>query len=366
MKSFKRTLSIVLTMAMLFGMMLPMASAASSISNFKRVNAYQNGLFSDVGDGVWYEDGVKNSYELDLMTGVSDNLFHPNDNITLAQAVVMAVRLHCIYNNVAQKFGRNGGAWYSGYVDFAKKNGILTQDYTDYNKAATRAEFAAILAHAFPESALEAINTIPDGEISDVTATDAYAKEIYQLYRAGILSGSADSREFRPADSIRRAEAASVVSRMALPGRRIQLLRATVPASSDEESEELILMLFWTSGFNMSDLSDKDTDRIAAYLGDVDRLYKEYADNDKIKFISFNVGDSIETLQKFIEKYSEQYHYTLPVDVQNGEELLNSMGVDFVPCLVFVNEKGQARSSFLPGILGYDDLKAIMGELLGD
>lgn len=365
MKFLQRILAIILTISMLLMALTTAAVAAGSISNFRQVRFYSSSVFSDVGPEMWFEESVKNAYQLGLMSGVSEHTFSPYGNITLAQAVVMAVRLHSIYNNTDSKFDSNGGTWYSGYVNYAKNVGILTRDYADYNKPATRAEFAAILAHAFPESALETINRITDGEISDVPAAYAYAKEIYLLYRAGVLSGSANTiRTFHPADSIQRAEAASIVARMALPDQRIELARVAVPAS-EESSAEITLLLFWSTGINLG-VPEKETEQMAAYLGDIDRLYKEYADNNRVDIRSANVGDSVETLQTFANKYAEQYHYAIPVEVEKGEELLNDLGIDAIPCLLLMTQKEDTDLLLLQNRISYDDLKAVIEELLAD
>ena len=57
------------------------------------------------------------------------------------------------------------------------------------NAPLTRQEFASILAKALPSSALPSVNDVPDGSIPDVYKSD---KGIYQLYRAGVLSGNDD------------------------------------------------------------------------------------------------------------------------------------------------------------------------------
>ena len=82
----------------------------------------------------------------------------------------------------------------------------------------TRQEFASILAKALPSSALPSVNDVPDGSIPDVYKSD---KGIYQLYRAGVLSGNDDAGTFRPNAPITRAEVASVLVRMADPNTRI-------------------------------------------------------------------------------------------------------------------------------------------------
>ena len=77
---------------------------------------------------------------------------------------------------------------------------------------------AAILANAFPDSALPAVNLVPDGSIPDVYRSDT---GIYKLYRAGILAGNDDAGTFRPNAPITRAEVATILVRMADPNVRL-------------------------------------------------------------------------------------------------------------------------------------------------
>ena len=63
----KRILSTLLALCMAF-LLLPMeALATESISNFKKVNTYRTGQFTDVTSGAWYAEGVKSAYELGLI-----------------------------------------------------------------------------------------------------------------------------------------------------------------------------------------------------------------------------------------------------------------------------------------------------------
>lgn len=61
-------------------------------------------------------------------------------------------------------------------------------------------------------------------DIPDVSERSEYADEILALYRAGILTGDERTRAFRPSDTITRAEAAAIISRVALPTTRIKIV----------------------------------------------------------------------------------------------------------------------------------------------
>ena len=90
------------------------------------------------------------------------------------------------------------------------------------NAKAARLEFAEILSNSLPDKALAAINEAPAGTLPDVSAVSDAGKAVYKLYRAGILTGSDDGK-FHPANSISRAEAAAVITRMADSSQRITL-----------------------------------------------------------------------------------------------------------------------------------------------
>ena len=80
------------------------------------------------------------------------------------------------------------------------------------NAAITRAEFVHIFHGA--EEAYKAINTVADNAIPDVKATDKFAAEIYEFYRAGILTGSDAKGTFHVTSEIKRSEAAAILLRM--------------------------------------------------------------------------------------------------------------------------------------------------------
>ena len=178
----------------------------------------------DVSDGDWFAGSVGEAYEFGLMSGKEENVFDPGGNVSVAEAVTIASRIHSLYTrgeNVTDASA--GGAWYQMYLDYALQNGIIGKGIyeSDVEEKATRAQFAEILAGALPKEALCEINRIPDNAIPDVKMDVAYAESVYTLYRAGILGGSDDSGTFYPQSNISRAEAACVISRMADPANRI-------------------------------------------------------------------------------------------------------------------------------------------------
>lgn len=177
---------------------------------------YQND-FQDISSSAWYYSSVVEAYRYGLMNGMEPGKFIPTYQVTGAQAVTLAARLRKLYLTGDGTFAASN-PWYQSYADYVISQKIITSLPKNMNASLTRQEFVAILANAFPDSALPAVNTIADGAIPDVYRSDT---AIYKLYRAGILVGSDEAGTFRPNDPITRAEASAVLVRMADPNSRI-------------------------------------------------------------------------------------------------------------------------------------------------
>ena len=192
-------------------------NAGSNVSKFP---------FADVPSDSWYYSSVKAAWENNLIDGVTANEFKPNATLTVAQTIKLAAALHQL-DRTGEVSLKNGGAnWYDSYVNYAVVNGIIEKDYANYTKAqmnapVTRGEFVHIFHGA--EEAYKAINTVADNAIPDVKATDKFAAEIYEFYRAGILTGSDAKGTFHSASTIKRSEAAAILLRMFEASARVSI-----------------------------------------------------------------------------------------------------------------------------------------------
>lgn len=190
------------------------------LNNFIKYNKYEN-TFKDVQKNDWYYDNVTSSYEYSLMKGKDEKTFDPKGNITIAETITVAVRINSIYfYEMPPLFEMVEGVWYEPYVSYASESEIITEEYTNYNKAATRAEFAKILARSISDTDFEEINYIANGAIPDVDMNNDYAPAVYLLYRAGVLTGSDSKGTFKPNDTITRAEASAIITRIVDPSLR--------------------------------------------------------------------------------------------------------------------------------------------------
>ena len=192
-------------------------NAGSNLSKFP---------FADVPSDSWYYSSVKAAWENGLIDGVTANEFKPNATLTVAQTIKLAAALHQL-DRTGEVSLKNGGAnWYDSYVNYAVVNGIIEKDYANYTQAqmnapVTRGEFVHIFHGA--EEAYKAINTVADNAIPDVKTTDKFAAEIYEFYRAGILTGSDAKGTFHSASTIKRSEAAAILLRMFEAAARVSI-----------------------------------------------------------------------------------------------------------------------------------------------
>lgn len=196
-------------------------AVSQSLENFTRVNTYKIGIYNDVWEGMWYSEGIINSYEYGLLTGVSSGKFGLSTDITIAQTLAIACRLHSVYNTGEENFDQsNSWYWYQVYVDYAIVNGIInSRQFSNYDKVATRSEFAGIIYYALREGAFNPINEIND--IPDVDDEIFYSKAIFALYNAGILTGSDENGTFLPSSNISREEVATIISRVVNENSRV-------------------------------------------------------------------------------------------------------------------------------------------------
>lgn len=209
--------AISLLLVLLLFLSIGQAALAVGTDNFQIRAEYGN--FSDVSSGDWFYASVKTANEYGLVKGNPDGSFNPTGSLTVAEAIVMADRVHQIYYTGRDTL-ENGTPWYQTYVDYALENGIALQgDFDSYTRPITRAEMAYLFAGAVPYEDFEMLNDPvnacpPDGK------DGIYAEEIAKLYQYGIATGSDIYGTFSPDANIKRCEAAAIIARVAEPEQR--------------------------------------------------------------------------------------------------------------------------------------------------
>ena len=187
-------------------------SEDGKVQNRYTITVEEGLSFSDVKPGDWFYDNVMDAAENGYVSGMGDGTFQPKKATTRAQFASMIANAlgyesdpdaASMFPDVAEDY------WGKSAINFCVKNDIL-KGYDDGtfqpNKAITRQEAASILRNAFKltESSSE---TFPDD-----SAISNWAKEsVYIVKASGLMKGDAGTGNFRPTDTIIRAEAASIL-----------------------------------------------------------------------------------------------------------------------------------------------------------
>lgn len=238
----RRIHTLILVTALLLALLPARAYASES---FAPMEAY-TGQFADVKTSDWFYEDVRTLYELGLARGKGD-LFDPNGELTVAEVITMASRLRSLYETGSSESGHDEydigvGAWYVPYLRHLVAKGAIGEELKGaYDRPATRAEAAHVMANALPEEMFRPVNreTVAAGRASgqylqDVGEDTPYWEDILLLYDWGIAGGTGDGGSFQPSASISRCQAAAMVVRLAYGERRLTLDWEIRPSYSRE------------------------------------------------------------------------------------------------------------------------------------
>ena len=183
--------------------------------------------YTDVSPRDWFSVWADLAYNLNLMQGVGNDTFAPNQTLTVAEALKLAAFLESqASGDTFHLQPVTGTPWYKSSVTYCEASGIISAgEFTDLERPVTRAEMAYIFSRTSLARSLPEINSLSrvKAAVPDVRTGDYAAAAIFGLYAKGILTGSDGDLTFRPKDSLTRAEAAAIVSRMARAEQRITL-----------------------------------------------------------------------------------------------------------------------------------------------
>jgi hypothetical protein len=172
--------------------------------------------FSDVSG--WYEDYVYYLTERNIIKGMGDGTFNPNGNITRAQFITILANIQGIdldSFNKASFSDVKSSDWYSGAVQWAYENGIVTgwDGRFNPNQNIARQDIAVMIMNYVNKVAnysLPDINGAKDFADSDDIA--AYAADaVTKMQQANIINGK-DNERFEPESNATRAEACKMVA----------------------------------------------------------------------------------------------------------------------------------------------------------
>lgn len=162
--------------------------------------------FKDVKSSDWFYSSVASLVQRGIVNGFSDGTFKPNQTVTRAELIKMAVT--ALKLDVAER--KEGQFWYVPYVEAAKTAGVYTtKDFAaGWDKPITRLETARIAVRAV-----------------DKSLRDAKDKELmYEATKRGLITGVANG-ELGKEESSTRAQAVVIIDRVlqALAGQTLKM-----------------------------------------------------------------------------------------------------------------------------------------------
>ncbi|BAL00304.1 putative surface layer protein [Oscillibacter valericigenes Sjm18-20] len=179
--------------------------------------------FSDVA-GHWAKDAINNMGSRMVVTGVGNNNYAPDKNMTRAEfAAIMVRALGLEPGTGASGFGDVAAAdWYSGYIKTAASYGIIKgYDNGNFgpNDTIKREQAMTMIARAMKITGLTVTLTDSDvsaliGVYTDGASASDYAEDsIAACLKTGITSGTGNAT-ISPKADITRAEVAVMVQRL--------------------------------------------------------------------------------------------------------------------------------------------------------
>ena len=176
--------------------------------------------FGDVKSDDWFSDAIEFVHKKNLMKGVSDNEFEPNEKLSRAMIVTILYRMENEPSASFNKFGDvNADEWYGAAVAWASENGIVngvSENEFAPNDNLTREQMAAIIYRYIKFKGKD----VSVGENTNILSyTDAesvseYAVEaICYAVGSGLMKGDSETT-LNPSGTATRAETATIIMRL--------------------------------------------------------------------------------------------------------------------------------------------------------
>ncbi|MEE0776443.1 MAG: S-layer homology domain-containing protein [Bacillota bacterium] len=175
--------------------------------------------FSDVQKKDWFYTDVLYVYENEIMNGVSNTVFGPNDDLTRGQFVAILGRYAGIKDSskgspASKTFDDvKTTEYYASHVKWAIDqgitNGVSEKNFAPKEKI-TREQMAAMM-YRYAKAIGVTLPGADSDKFSDDNKISSYAKDaVYSMKAAGILGGMGNNT-FAPKGNTTRAQAAKVI-----------------------------------------------------------------------------------------------------------------------------------------------------------
>ncbi len=196
----KKFSSIFLILALSISMLTPVLAAEVS--------------FHDLPPTHWAYSHVMKAAQAGWVSGVGNDRFEPESEVTGAEFITMIVR-----SFYADELGPAASVWYKPYVDVANQHNLLSDGTVDLNdtmeRSLNRMEMAFIASSVAREQKVDSNfdpSALSQSEIPDLASIPAeYHSCVGYVYHTNILTGVDDNGTFQGTQSMTRAQAAVVL-----------------------------------------------------------------------------------------------------------------------------------------------------------
>lgn len=191
----------------LFGDVISLKYSESELLEY----AYGN-YFIDI-DNHWAKSYIIKLYVKDLVNGYGDRTFRPNNDITIAEFLQIAIA-----SCVPASERVNESVWYDGVYNYALQNGIINPllfPEDSLMNSITREEMSYILVKIDEiVNKKESVNIDNLYIVDENEITGVYKDAVYQSYAKGLIIGVDSLGTFNPKGLATRAEASTIIYRM--------------------------------------------------------------------------------------------------------------------------------------------------------
>lgn len=175
--------------------------------------------FTDVKIGDWFFDAVRFAVQNELFTGISEESFAPNTNMTRAMLVTVLYRMEGKPAVTGTNFTDvKAGEWYTDAIIWANTNGIVTgyeSGLFGTNNPITREQMAAILYCYTSYKKYDVTKTNDLAAYTDANTVTSYALSAMKWANAENLITGRTATTLAPSGTATRAEVATILMRFA-------------------------------------------------------------------------------------------------------------------------------------------------------
>ena len=172
--------------------------------------------FIDVPVNSWYKQYVDYAVENDMFSGIGKGKFAPNVNITRSEFVQVFANITGVdlsaYKSKESFSDVKASDWYSGAVNWAYENGIVSgvgDGEFKPDSIITREQMCVMIVN-YAEFKNIDLGTISNRLFSDHEKISGWAENaVYKCYGSGLVSGIGDGK-FDPSSSASRAQGATI------------------------------------------------------------------------------------------------------------------------------------------------------------